>query len=307
MSQSVTIAESSHENAIQPLQKLSVIIPCYNGAKTIGAQLEALTRQHYTSPWEVIIADNGSTDETLCVVERYKGKLPGLRVVDAAAVRTQPHAMNVGAQAATGEILLFCDADDEVDEGWLAAMALALHKHDFVACRTDARKLNSPWIAKLGSSQENGLRALEYAPWLRYAGSGTMGVKRSVLLEAGGFDEGMKTYFDNFFCFQLQLAGTELHFVPDAVLHLRHRSTLGALFRQGLGYGEYQPVMYKKLVALGVPKLSRPWRAGIGHWRGLLAALLRARNRTRLARCAFALGWQLGRLKGSIEHHVVFL
>jgi glycosyltransferase involved in cell wall biosynthesis len=316
MSQSVRMAESSHQNGRavmgtqedRALMKLSVIIPCYNGAKTIGAQLEALTRQQWDGPWEVIVADNGSTDESLAIVEQYIEKLPGLRIVEAAAIRTQPHALNVGARAATGELLLFCDADDQVDEGWLAAMAVALSKHDFVACRTDARKLNPPWIANRGSSQEKGLRGLEYAPQLRYAGSGTIGVKRSLLLETiGGFDESMKTYFDNFFCVQLQLAGTELHFVPDAVLHLRHRSSLRALFHQGLGYGEYQPVMYKKLVALGVPKLSRPWRVGIDHWRGLLAGILRARNKTRLANCAFALGFQLGRLKGSIKHRVVFL
>lgn len=316
MAQSVSISEPVFdkkrelmgEQSTRRPKKLSVIIPCYNGAETIGAQLEALARQQWTGPWEVIVADNGSTDKTVAIVDGYTDKVPGLRVVDASAIRTQPHAMNVGARAAKGDMLLFCDADDEVGDGWLAAMAEALSKHDFVACRTDSRKLNPSWIANLGSSQEKGLRGLEYAPWLRYAGSGTLGVKRSLLLETvGGFDESMKTYFDNFFCFQLQLAGTELHFVPDAVMHLRHRGSLRTLFRQGLGYGECQPVMYKKLVALGIPKLSRPWRSGIDHWRGLLGAMLRARNKTRIANCAFALGWQIGRLRGSIKHRVVFL
>jgi glycosyltransferase involved in cell wall biosynthesis len=314
MSQSARIAEDLYENTRAvigddpALVKLSVIIPCYNGAKTVGAQLEALTRQRWTGSWEIIFADNGSTDGTLAIVERYREKLPNLRIVKADAIKGAAHAMNVGVRVAAGEMLLFCDADDEVDEGWLAAMAAALSEHDFVACRTDAKKLNPPWLATLGSAQESGLRGLEFAPHLRYAGAGTMGVKRSVLLNAvGGFDESMWQIFDNFLCAQLQLAGTELHFVPDAVLHLRHRSSLRELFRQGLGYGEYQPFMYKKLVALGIPKLSQPWRLAIDHWRGLLAALLRARNKTRLARCTFSLGCQLGRLRGSLKHRVVYL
>jgi glycosyltransferase involved in cell wall biosynthesis len=291
------------------LTKLSVIIPCYNGAKTIGAQLEALARQQWSGPWEVILADNGSVDETLAIVERYREKLPNLRIVKALATQTAAHAMNVGARVATGEMLLFCDADDEVGEGWLAAMAEALSKHDFVACRTDARKLNPSWLAEgLGSSQEKGLRGLAFAPQLHYAGGGTMGVKRSLLLETTrGFDESMQQIFDTLLCVQLQLAGTDLHFVPDAVLHVRHRQTLRALFRQGFGYGECHPLLYKKSVALGIPKLARPWRDGIGHWRGLLAELFRVRNKSMLARYAFGLGWHLGRLKGCIKHRVVFM
>jgi glycosyltransferase involved in cell wall biosynthesis len=317
MSQSIRAVEGNLENGRAmtggkgnpALMKLSVIIPCYNGAKTIGAQLEALASQQWSGPWEVIFADNGSTDETLAIVEQYREKLPNLRLVKASAVRTAAHAMNAGARVATGEALLFCDADDEVGEGWLAAMAEALSKHDFVACRTDARKLNPPWLAEsLGSSQESGLRGLAFAPQIYYAGCGTIGVKRSLLLEtARGFDESMQQIFDTMLCVQLQLAGTKLHFVPNAVLHVRHRNTLSAIFHQGVGYGECHPLLYKKSIALGVPKLPRPWRDAIDHWRGLLAALLGVRNKTMLARCAFGLGWQLGRLKGSIKHRVVFM
>jgi glycosyltransferase involved in cell wall biosynthesis len=317
LSNSTTIVKGNLENGragvaaegYPAIITLSIIIPCYNGAKTIGAQLDALACQQWLGFWEVIVADNGSTDESLSIVERYKAKLPNLRVVDASARRGQPYALNVGAEAAKGEILLFCDADDEVGEGWLAAMAEALSKHDFVACRIDANKLNPLWMAEsFGSSQDKELRGLSFAPQLRYAGGGTIGVKRSLVLEtAGGFDECLPAVHDTMLCVQLQLAGTELHFVPDAILHIRHRDKVRALFRQGFAYGECHPLLYKKSIALGIPKLPRPWRAGIGCWRGLLASLLRIRNKGMLARWAFGLGWSLGRVKGSIKHRVVFL
>ena len=51
--------------------QLSVIIPCLNEEAVIAIQLEALLRQSCGEPWELIIADNGSTDQTLAVVDQY--------------------------------------------------------------------------------------------------------------------------------------------------------------------------------------------------------------------------------------------
>src|SRR5262245_35038573 len=115
--------------------KLSVIIPCYNAAETIGDQLEALTCQRWSQLWEVVVVDNKSTDRSRTIVESYQKRLPNLRMINAFERQGQAHARNVGAQVACGESLAFCDADDEVGAEWLAAMGEALSKHDFVACR----------------------------------------------------------------------------------------------------------------------------------------------------------------------------
>jgi len=100
-----------------------VIIPCFNAADTIAAQLEALAGQCWSEPWEVIVSDNGSTDESSRIVERYIARLPGLRVVDSSDQRGPARARNIGAlAAATGDAFLFCDAGDEVVPEWLTAM-----------------------------------------------------------------------------------------------------------------------------------------------------------------------------------------
>ncbi len=288
---------------------ISVIVPFYNAASTIGAQLEALARQRWSGSWEVICVDNGSTDDTLKIIEKYRDSLPHLRILEAPTVPTEYHARNVGARAATGEALLFCDADDEVGEGWLAAMAGALSNHDFVACRIDARKLNKPWVAKgLGASQEKGLQTIGFAGPLYYAGGGTMGIKRSLLLDvAGGFDESMWHCGDAMLCIKLQLAGATLHFVPDAVLHVRHRVTFQGIFRQGYGYAKYVTLLYKKSVALGIPKIAHPWREAIANWRTLLGKFRRTRDKATLVYCIFQLGWQIGLVRGSIKNRVLFL
>ena len=82
----------------QPIA-LSVILPCFNASATIGHQLDALTAQRWDKRWEVIVADNGSTDASRTVAESYKDRLD-LRVVDASDRKGASHARNVGASAA---------------------------------------------------------------------------------------------------------------------------------------------------------------------------------------------------------------
>ncbi len=136
---------------------------------------------------EVVLADNGSTDETVAIVSAYKGRVPNLRIIDASARRGQPYALNRGATAASGESIVFCDADDLVGEGFVAAMGNALTRYDFVACRLDLERLNPPWIvASRGRPQSVGLQQYRYPPYLPHAGGGTIGVKRLLYASVGG-------------------------------------------------------------------------------------------------------------------------
>lgn len=128
------------------MMKLSIIIPCFNAGQTIAVQLEALAQQEWSQPWEIIIADNGSTDETIKIVQTYQQRLPNLKIVDASKKRGAAHARNVGARVAQSEALAFCDADDEVAPGWVAAMGEALSEYDLVGGRDEHWKLNEPWL-----------------------------------------------------------------------------------------------------------------------------------------------------------------
>lgn len=68
--------------------KLSVILPCFNGAKTIALQLEALAHQCWSEPWELVVVNNGSTDDSMQIVQSYRNLLPNLRIVDASVGRS---------------------------------------------------------------------------------------------------------------------------------------------------------------------------------------------------------------------------
>ena len=86
------------------MKLISIIIPVLNEEQIIGRSLELL-RTH-SEPHEVIVVDGGSRDETVSIVNRY----PEVKCLEA----SQPgrgHQMNMGAQAAVGDILLFLHAD----------------------------------------------------------------------------------------------------------------------------------------------------------------------------------------------------
>ena len=290
--------------------RLSVIIPCFNAAGTIASQLEALAAQKWSEPWEIIISDNGSTDNTLSVVERYRDILPNMCVVDASARRGASHAKNAGAKASTAESLAFCDADDEVAPGWVAAMGKALMEHDIVACRMDISKLNPPWVLKSRRNpQESGIQRYSYPPYLPHAGGGTLGVSRRLFGEIGGFDETCPLLEDTDFCWKTQLNGFQIHFEPEAVMCVRFRESLKGIYRQAKGYGEYNVKIYKRYLPLDMPRLSR--MNGVQKWIrmawGFAKAVPVIRDKGDIAFWAWQWGYNIGRLKGSLKYRVFAL
>src|SRR5215204_55226 len=179
----------------QPM--LSVVIPVFDAAGVVSGQLEALAKQEWSRPWELVVADNGCTDGTIDVVERWRDRMPSLRIVDASDRRGPAHARNVGVGEARSEAVAFCDADDEVAPGWVAAMGEALSRHALVACRSDPTKLNERWVAETREAQPAGaLSTVPFPPFAPYAGSGGLGVKKSLHERLGGFDESMPVLED---------------------------------------------------------------------------------------------------------------
>lgn len=287
--------------------KLSVIIPCYNAEKFIGNQLEALAKQQWSEPWEVIVADNGSTDNSAKIVNEYKSKLPNLRIVDASDKKGAAHARNVGARAAKGDALVFCDADDVVAPNWLQEMGNALEKYDFVACRIDIEKLNPSWVIKRRKHPQSfGIQQYRYPSFLPHAGGSTLGVKKWIHELIGGFDESMFFLEDTDYCWRIQLKGINLHFVPHAVIHVRLKNTFKGIFRQAYNWGQHNVKIYKRYLPYGMPKLS--WKQGILSWKSLLYSFIKGlpkiRDKGDIANWAWQFGWRLGRLKGSIKYRV---
>lgn len=282
--------------------KLSVIVPCLNAEDTIGMQLKALASQRYSEPWEVIVSDNGSSDNSREVIYSFMDQIPALRVVDSSDQRGRAHARNVGARAATGQALAFCDADDEVGHGWISAMVQALSKHDFIACRWDIEKLNEKRLQVIrGNPQKSGLQLIWYPPYMLHAGSGGIGIKRHWHEAVGGFDESLHRLQDTDYCFRVQLAGAKLHFAPDAVIHVRFRDTLSSIFNQSRLWGQYNILLYKRYRPSNL-RVPKAWRRYMADWQQLLSTLPGLRRKGGGFRFVRLLGWQIGQLYGCIKY-----
>jgi len=234
---------------------LTVIIPCLNAEGTIADQLEALANQRWSHPWELIISDNGSTDGTAAIVNAFRDRLPHLRVVDASGLHRQSHALNVGARAAAAELLAFCDADDEVGPGWVAAMGDGLFEHDVVHGEICYDKFNGAAEAvQFARMWERGLHRKQFLP---HAGAGNLGVRRAAHEAIGGFDEHLPRFADGDYCWRLQLSGYKLHYEPKAVLQCRVgrvNQSLPYLFRRGWTAPAADYWTYKKYRSIGVTK-----------------------------------------------------
>jgi GT2 family glycosyltransferase len=187
------------------------------------------------------------------------------------------HALNAAIRAAEGRTVLFCDADDMVAPGWLAAMGRALERYPFVAARIDLARLSPAWtLTSRGLLQQDHLRRLPYPPHALVAGGATLGFHREVFDRAGGFDPAFPVMEDIDFCIRAHLAGYELAFVPEAVYHYRFRGDLEGIRRQAYGYNYYRALLRRRYGA--EPLLTfRPWALLAGR------ALRLARRRATLA------------------------
>jgi glycosyltransferase involved in cell wall biosynthesis len=294
---------ASHDELIP---SLSVIIPVRDGGPTFSCQLAALADQEFDGEWELLVVDNGSSDDSRSQAESFRPRFNKLTVIDASARPGQAYALNVGARSATGDALVFLDADDVVAPGYLAAMCRALTTAPFVGARLDCDSLNPPWArASRPAVQAEALGAP--FGFLTSAGGGTLGIRCSVFLDAGGFDATIGPGHDIEFCWrvQLQMASASLQFVPDAVVRCRYHRTLGKIFAQARGYGSAGPALYRRYRQYGMPR--RSLRMALRFHAALLVRVASARSRADLAHCVFLLGFRIGIVEGCIKNRVVYL
>ncbi|WP_270408234.1 glycosyltransferase family 2 protein [Brachybacterium paraconglomeratum] len=221
---------------------VSVVIPTLNASRTIAAQLDALSRQVEAPDFEVVIADNGSSDATLSTASAFEDRI-SLRIVDASGTKGASYARNVGARNSTAPVLAFLDADDVAAPGWLGAMheAATSYPGALLFGQLDYKELNS----------ERVLAAYRYsAPAPCSVSSSRPAVRDidpfSVTLPGGNFAipadvwrslDGMRVDFpygaeDAELGFRAAENGFRTFAVPGAVVHCRLRGEARSIFSQ---------------------------------------------------------------------------
>jgi|GEM_PF-1036924 len=292
--------------------RLSVVLPCFNGAPTLAVQLEALARQQWDD-WELVFVNNGSTDDSVPIAEGFRSRFPELKIVQAHTPGTPrlgvPHSYNTGIAAATGDAFVFCEADDEVAPDWLREMGLALARHDFVAARLDHRKLNPKWLhPRQGEGyQSERLSRMHGYPYMSHASGCSFGLRRTLYEAVGPFDVSLPCVHDTEYSWRAQMHGYSLHLIKPALVHYREKQELSARFRQGRNWGRDYIHLLQRYGAPGVDLAAL--RRSLWLLRSLppgLLALLRAAfelpgGRYALAQWTWNFGWSWGELLAAFD------
>lgn len=283
---------------------LTVVIAARDAEATLGEQLDALTSQAWDGAWEVLVVDNGSTDATRAMVETAARTWTSLRLVVATDGVGPAYARNVGARVASGRALAFCDADDVVAPGWIAAMGTALSTATFVCGPVDLDALNPAWLAASRGSTGT-TEAAVFEGRFPFASSCNLGIDRAVFLDARGFDEDLMVGEDIDLSMRLHCAGVDLAFVPAALVHYRYRPTLASTFDRAVAYGAARPLIAERWRARTGDEVART--RGLRNWAWLVRHADLLRSRAGRARWLWVAGQLLGTLRGSCQVRRLYL
>jgi glycosyltransferase involved in cell wall biosynthesis len=281
---------------------MSVVIPCRNVASTLGEQLDALARQDVPFAWEVVVVDNGSTDDTAAIALSFADRV-NVRVVPCATPGINA-ARNAGVRAARTDAVAICDGDDVVAPGWLAAMSAALLDHDYVTGPVELDRLNDHALA--GSrGRSSAVTVPAFGNAFVYARGCNMGVRRSVLASVGWFDESTLCLDDQELGLRMHVAGVPLYFAADALIHYRYRSSPRDIWRQGFFYGSARVPTYVAAKRAGLP-VPAPW-SGWKSWVWLVVNLPRVVRRGGRLAWLWVVANRVGQLAGSVRWRTVFV
>lgn len=244
--------------------RVSVIVPSYQGAHKIGVLLSALQTQSVL-PTEVIVVIDGSTDSTEEFVTSFKSALP-IKIVKQKN-RGRSIAKNRGAQAATGDILIFFDDDMEPDP-------LSIRKHvSFHRSYAGILAGNQIDLKEINNSDIQNYKVYLSLKWTRkykmglnkldtsnlFFSAANCSVKRNDFQEMGGFNELLTDAEDYEFSFRALQKGWAVYFDKSNLAIHHDRITCSSYIKRQRQYRDAR----KKLNEIAPSTFSVESRIGI--------------------------------------------
>ena len=254
-SQSIT-----HRAPLPRVPKVSVIVCSYNGGQTLEACLRSLKKIDYPD-YEVVVVDDGSTDHTKEILSHHPWVNAIYQTNHGLSV-----ARNVGAAAATGEIIAYTDSDCMADPDWLYYLVGTLLSGNYAGVggpniSPPAQNWHQACVAAAPGGPSHVLLTdvvAEHIPGCN------MAFYRCAFEKVGGFDpEYRKAGDDVDFCWRLQQEGEVIAFSQSAIVWHYRRFTLKAFRKQQEGYGEAESLLrFKHLVFFG-PTGTAKWKGQV--------------------------------------------
>ena len=224
--------------------RYSIVIPAYNAGRTLSDTLAALRDQSIPpEDYEVIVVDDGSTDETPSVA-RHSG----------AKCITQPNrgpaaARNSGVRVARGEFILFTDADCVPEREWIRQMTLPFQNQRTAGVKGAYRTRQTEPAARFAQAEfEDRYDLLEKFPAIDMVDTYSAAFRRDVLVGMGLFDESfpVASNEDTELSYRLCAMGYRLVFNRKAVVYHRHPDTFSKYLRLKFKRAYWRMVVYRK-------------------------------------------------------------
>lgn len=223
--------------------KASIIIPVFNDAKNIGETLTCITEQIDSwEKYEVIVVDNGSTDDTRETVRRFKQ----VTLLEEHRYLNSPYsARNRGIEKSSGEIVILLDATCKPTKDWLKAGIAALEEQE---CDLVGGKVSfgfetpTPTIAELHDAITN-IRMKASIQEKGVAKTANLLIKRKVFNKIGVFPEGIRSGGDVRWTAKATQAGFKLLYSQNAEVIKKARK-LKPLLKKQWRVSKAQPVIW---------------------------------------------------------------
>ncbi|MEE4310895.1 MAG: glycosyltransferase [candidate division KSB1 bacterium] len=231
----------------------SIIVPSYNRKSEIKDMLESFTRLDFPKDrYEIIIADDGSTDGTDRLVENYRkaGTIPLTYISQ--KNKGPGAARNFGMAHAKGEYFIFIDSDCTVSEKWLEAIDRHLQTSGADAfggpdnCRDDfpplLKAINYSMTSFITTGGIRGHKKKKLGKY--YPRSFNMGLKRSLYKQIGGFG-GLRHGQDIEFSNRILRSGAKVVQIDDAVVYHKRRTSIKKFMKQVYNWGVARINLFK--------------------------------------------------------------
>jgi lipopolysaccharide/colanic/teichoic acid biosynthesis glycosyltransferase/glycosyltransferase involved in cell wall biosynthesis len=245
---------------------ISVIVPARDAAHTTRDCLSAvLSQENIDVDFEVILVDDGSTDDTAAIAEQM-----GVRVI-----RQDPAgpgaARNAGVAASKGDILAFTDADCVPSEDWLFQLMQPFTDSETVGVKgaylTKQRGLLPRFVQAEYSYKYRRVAAQKR---IDFIDTYSAAYRRGPFVDNGGFEESMPAAQDAEFSFRLARKGYRLAFAPQATVYHLHSQHLGQYLRRKYRNGYWRLFMSRWLPEKTFSNSHTPPTM---HWQILLLGL----------------------------------
>jgi glycosyltransferase involved in cell wall biosynthesis len=228
--------------------RVSVVVPTHNRKSDLEVCLEALFRQTYPADqFEILVADDGSSDGTQGLVERYSSR-PGPSIRWLGEPRKGPSAArNRGIRNAEGEWIAMTDDDCLPEPDWLRYLCDAMEAHrEWVGCGGRIIRRNDSPISRFIDD----CRAMDHATYkgeVFYLVTANAIYRKSVLDEVGGFEESIDWPGgeDPDLSHRIKENGYHMGIETRAVIRHKHRDTLSGLYRMFKNHGRGDAARYK--------------------------------------------------------------